>query len=222
MKHKIITIISALLFLHLGGYSEENPVDSFTKLRMNFAQSNIYSPVWKSDDQREKITDAWDLEKIDEGRKLAKQWLEKYPIDAEMHGWYSFFLMKQGDYQNYFYHKVMKDGLLASITSSGTGISEASPWKVISVSEEYSVLNYLNAELVSQSLITNSDGIACDRMECTIEGAPITFYFDVSISMAAMEKMFNPEKIEASIQKNEPTSKDVVDPVDTQSETALF
>ena len=222
MKHAIITIISALFFVCSTGYSEKYPVDSFTKLRMDFAESSLYSPGWKSDDQREKITDAFDSDKIDEGLNLAKQWLRDYPIDAEMHGWCSFFLKKKGDYRGFFHHKAMKNGLLSSITSSGTGLSEASPWKVISVSEEYFVLNYLDAKSGKQSLMTNSDGVICDMMECTIEGDPITFYFDVSISMHATEKMFHPEKYQTSNQSREPTSENASDPVDTQSEAAPF
>ena len=193
MKNKIILFISALLFIGANSFCADTPLEYFTKVRMDFAKSKSYSPRWTSNVQRKKIIDAWNSGKIDKGQKLAKQWLQKYPFDAEMHVWYGSFFKKQGDYKSYFYHMAMKNGLLASITSSGTGTSKTSPWKVISVSEEYFVLNYLDAKLIKQNLIFNSDGIPCDLMKCTINGKAVDIYFDVSIPMATRNKGLKPK-----------------------------
>lgn len=169
-------------------------VAEFTKMRMDYTKRKDFDPGWESHDNREKITDLWDSRKIDEGMKLAKQWLEKHPVDAKMHSWYAYFLETKGDFQGYFRHKHFYQGLLASIASSGTGLSSDSPMKVISVSEEYTVLGALGAKLVQQSLIMNKAGVPCDKMECEMDGKKVTLYFDVTISMEHTRKMLTPKK----------------------------
>jgi len=120
---------------------------------------------------------------------LAKEWLAKHPVDGEMHAWYAFFLKKQGDFQGYFRHMHFYQGLLASITSSGTGLSAESPMKVISVSEEYTVLRALDAKRIRQALMVNEAGAPCDQMVCEMDGEELTLYFDVTLSMEHTAKM---------------------------------
>jgi hypothetical protein len=164
-------------------------IDDFTKLRLAYAESRNFDPSWNTHDDRDKIKDLWDNDKVDEGMKLAKEWLEKHPVDAEMHRWYAYFLKGKGDIQGYFRHLHCCYGLLASITSSGTGFSPDSPMKVIAVVEEYTVIKLLGAKFRSQALMANKAGVACDKMKCDMKGKEITLYFDVTIPMAHTSKM---------------------------------
>jgi len=173
---------------------DDNGVAFFTKLRMDYAKRPDFDPRWEDHEERKKITDLWSAGKIDEGMGLAEQWLIKHPVDAKMQLWYAFFLRKKGDFQGYFRHRHLYQGLLASISSSGTGLSPDSPMKVISVSEEYTVLRDLGAKLKQQALLTNEAGTPCDRMECELEGKSITLYFDVTISMEHTRRsLLNPK-----------------------------
>jgi len=186
-------IIAAVLFNAMLVVSpivaQESSVADFTKVRMAYAGKKDFNPGWDDHADRKKITDLWDGGKVDEGIKLAEQWLERHPVDAIMHSWYAYFLKKQGDVQGYFRHMHSYQGLLASITSSGSGLMVDSPMKVISVTEEYTVLKALGAKLIKQSLVANKAGVACDQMECDIKGKKITLYFDVTIPMAHTRKM---------------------------------
>ncbi len=161
---------------------------------MDYAQTDGYSPMWRMDKDREAITDLWDEGKIEEGMKLAEKWLEKVPVDIQMQGWYSHFLETKGDFSGSIKHYFIKLGLIHSITSSGTGLSPDSPWKVISVHEEYDILGNIGAQLISQSLGKTSEGRPCDVMVCKIGEKKITLYFDVSISMEATSKLLNPSE----------------------------
>ena len=185
-------VLSVMLFASCA-FADDSTVGEFTKIRMEYAKRADFDPCWEHDDDRKKITDLWVSDKIDEGVRMASQWLEKHPVDAKMHLWYAYELRKRGDFRGYFKHKLLYQGLLASITSSGSGLSMDSPMKVISVSEEYSILRALDAKLIQQSLISSKSGIRCDEMECEIGGEKTTLYFDVSISMAHIEKVLNPK-----------------------------
>ena len=188
-----LIVVLGLLIVPANILANDLRVAEFTKIRMDYAKRADFDPGWERHADRGQITDLWDNNKIDEGVELAKQWLKKHPVDAQMHLWYAFFLWEKGDFQGSFRHKFFYQGLLASITSSGSGLSSDSPMKVISVSEEYSVLKALNAKLIRQSLTTCKSGIPCDAMECEMGEEQVTWYFDISISMDHINKMLNPE-----------------------------
>jgi Domain of unknown function (DUF4919) len=80
--------------------------------------------------------------------------------------------------------------LLESVASSGDGKGPATGFKVISVSEEYYLLRNFGAEVEKQSLRGS-----CDVMECKLrDGKAVTYYFDVTIALAAEAKQFTPKK----------------------------
>ena len=60
---------------------------------------------------------------------------------------------------------------------------------MISVAEEYYLLRDFGAELISQALQDN-----CDVMRCKVNGGEVTYYFDVSIALAAEAKELAPKK----------------------------
>ena len=164
-------------------------VADFAKLRMTYAEREDFTPRWEDHADREKITDFWDEDKVDEGMKLAKAWLEKHPVDGKMHMWYAFFLKEKGDMRGYFKHMHFYYGLLASIADSGTGRTADSPMSVISVAEEYTLLRSLGAEVKQQSIQANKARVLRDRMECEVDGKELTLYFDVTIPMASTRKI---------------------------------
>ncbi|MBB5031484.1 DUF4919 domain-containing protein [Prosthecobacter vanneervenii] len=155
--------------------------EEFTALRMAFAAQPGYSPFWKMDEERDAVMKAARAKDYKMAVELAKAWLVKVPVDAEMHYLRGHFLKKTGDVAGSMYHFHCFYGLMRSITAKGDGKTAESAWKVISVAEEYALLNELDAQVLEQSL----EG-ACDRLLAKMpDGSEREFYFDVSISLAA-------------------------------------
>ncbi|MBN8422701.1 MAG: DUF4919 domain-containing protein [Verrucomicrobia bacterium] len=164
--------------------------DDYTALRMAFAAQPGFNPFWNMDTERSAIFTAIRSKDFPKAIALARPWLEKVPVDAEVHYLCGHFLKKTGDIPGSMQHFHCFYGLMRSITSTGDGKTAKTAWKVISVSEEYALLNEIDAELIDQSLIDN-----CDKMHVKLpDGTETDFYFDVSISLGATASQFAPDK----------------------------
>lgn len=165
-------------------------VEDVTALRMAFAAQPDFSPFWKMDPEREPIFTAAQSKDYPKAIALAKTWLEKVPVDAEVHYLRGHFLKKAGDIPGSMYHFHCFYGLMRSITSSGDGKSAKTAWKVISVAEEYALLNEIDAKLIDQSLVDS-----CDKMHVRLpDGTETDLYFDVSLSLDATARQVDPGK----------------------------
>lgn len=164
--------------------------DDFTAMRMAFAAQPDFNPYWNTDPEREAIFTAAQSKDYPKAVALAKTWLQKVPVDAQVHYLRGHFLKKAGDIPGSMYHFHCFYGLMRSITATGDGKSAKTAWKVISVSEEYALLNEIDAELIDQSLVDS-----CDKMHVRLsDGTETNLYFDVSISLAATARQFAPGK----------------------------
>jgi uncharacterized protein with GYD domain len=76
-------------------------------------------------------------------------------------------------------------GLLSSITSSGDGRSPETAFRVVSVHEEYSLLQEIGAKVEKQSLVRGG----YDRLEISRKNGEkkYTLFFDVRLSLKALE-----------------------------------
>jgi len=92
-----------------------------------------------------------------------------------------------GDTLNAIKYKTIQFGLLNSIVKKGDGKTCATGWPVIQISEEYFILEMIDAKIQRQS-IYNKDGI-CDKMEVLIDGQKRTFYFETSKVFLGYEKL---------------------------------
>ncbi len=159
-------------------------------MRMAYAARPDFDGFWNLEPEREAVMAAIQSKDFPKATALAKTWLEKFPIDAEIHYLRAHFLKKAGDIAGSMYHFHCFYGLMRSITSSGDGKTPKTAWKVISVSEEYALLNENDAELIDQSLVDS-----CDKMHVRLSnGTETDLYFDVSISLAATARQFNRDK----------------------------
>lgn len=75
-------------------------------------------------------------------------------------------------------YKAIQFGLLRSIIDTGDGKTCETAWKVIQISEEYFILNMLDAKVLMQS-IYNKKGF-CDKIVARVEGKKKTYYFEIS------------------------------------------
>lgn len=92
-----------------------------------------------------------------------------------------------GDTVNATKYKTIQFGLLNSIVKKGDGKTCETSWPVIQISEEYFILEMLDAELLKQS-IDNKGGL-CDKMEVKVDGKKKTYYFDISKVFLGYKKL---------------------------------
>lgn len=80
------------------------------------------------------------------------------------------------------FHRAVLGGLIDSILKSGDGRSPKTAWVVITVHEEYVVLEVLGFTLSQQSLL-HQEGHSYDEMKAKSaqDGTEQTFYFNVDI-----------------------------------------
>lgn len=182
MFRSIFTITLFVAGTAWGAVADDS-VAKYTKLRFDYANAKDFSPGWESEDGRTAITDAFKKSEYGKVEELGEAWLKKVPVDAEAHLVVALAYKAQGDLVQYCQHMGSFYGLLQSITSDGDGRSAKTAFKVISVSEEYYLLRDIGARIKKQSLVGQ-----CDVMVVDQRGKEMTYYFDVSISLAALRR----------------------------------
>lgn len=192
MRLLLITILGSLAgSIFAGDAAPKLPTgDEFTKLRMAFAAQADFNPAWRIDDVRDAILKAAQEKDYAKVAQLSKPWLEKVPVDADIHFVRAQALKRLGDWTGFSYHWHCFYGLIHSIASTGDGKSSKTAFKVISVTEEYYLLDEIGAQLIDQRLSP-----PCDVMHVKMrDGSEATFYFDVTIPLAAEARLLAPKK----------------------------
>jgi hypothetical protein len=169
--------------LDLAGHTQ-----FFTKLRLDYAKNpgTEYFPMWRLDPEQESLAAAYKKGDVDQVLKIADSWLRRCPVDADSHLRVAMCFKERGDLAAYNYHLAVFYGLLSSITATGDGLTEKTAFQVISVHEEYSLLQEIGATVEKQSLASGS----CDKMEISRKSGKtkLTLYFNVAIPLAATAK----------------------------------
>jgi hypothetical protein len=91
-----------------------------------------------------------------------------------------------GDTVNAAKYKTIQFGLLYSIIRNGDGKSCETAWPVIQVTEEYFILEMIDAKLQKQTL---DESGPCDKMEVKEDGKKKTYYFGISKVFEGYNKM---------------------------------
>lgn len=84
-------------------------------------------------------------------------------------------------------YKTIQFGLLKSIIGNKNGLSCEQAWTVIQISEEYFILEMLDAKLKQQSISYN-EGV-CDKMIVDVEGTEKIYFFEVSKVFEGRKKL---------------------------------
>jgi hypothetical protein len=166
---------------------QDNKVASayFKGLRDKYAAAQPGTISWVIDEERKSLIKLYDEKAPEKFLEKVNHWLSKCPVDAKIQIMAASLSARAGRFEDSIRYRNMYYGLLSSIVDSGDGKTSATAFKVISVDEEYTLLNFMGADVKRQSL----QG-ACDVMETMIEGKPVTIYFDVSIPLKAMQREF--------------------------------
>ena len=159
-------------------------VKYFTKLRFDTAQKSGFAPIWKSDPDRKKIQAAYRAGELDTVLSLSDAWLKRLPIDADIHLMVAMCYKEKGDLVSMCRHLNVFYGLLGSIASDGDGLSEQTAFKVVSLDEEYSLIQEIGGKVKNQKLVGKFDRLEVERRG----GKTVTLYFDVSVHLKALAK----------------------------------
>lgn len=86
-------------------------------------------------------------------------------------------------------HFAARNALIRSILKTGDGLTAATAFTVIAISEEYAVLGALGLERKKQSLV-QENGHAYDKMTVvdTQSGRELTLYFNIDIPFGSLNK----------------------------------
>ena len=92
-----------------------------------------------------------------------------------------------GDTTNAAKYKTIQFGLLNSIVKNGDGKSCPSAWPVIQITEEYFILDMLDATLQKQQI--ENDGGLCDRMDVLVDNEERSYFFETSMVFLGYKKL---------------------------------
>jgi len=109
--------------------------------------------------------------------EVAKKMLSIDYTDMEAHKILQQTYKILGDTANQKKYHDIEFGLLNSIVKNGDGKTCKTAWPVIQVTEEYFILDILDAKLLRQSI--DSSG-PCDRMEVQTDEGKKVYYFEIS------------------------------------------
>lgn len=163
----------------------------FTRLRLAYAASAAYAPDPHPplDDSLRTAFARGDYARV---RVLGDTVLAQYPLEIRPRVMRAFAAAQLGDSTAANWDRVIAAKLVRSITESGDG-TEQRPYIVISVSEEYAVMNMLGYQRNG----TQSDG-PCGTHECDIlesrnrtTGETRTLYFNIDLPQAYLRRLFN-------------------------------
>jgi hypothetical protein len=218
MKLKIFLTVFCTLFLTFAGLAQEPvkpPVQTETKftakdyqdlaaklkagdtnvdyksLRMAFAETEEYSYSGPDKAEREKYFKPFNDKKYKEALKQAEKFLEKNYVDANAHYVVYNSAKELKDDKKAEFHKTVLLGLLNSIKSGNDGLSEKTPFYVITIDEEYTLLNFLGYQRGGQAL-RHSEGHTFDVLTATNSktGEKVTLFFNIDVVWAAEMKIF--------------------------------
>ena len=154
---------------------------NFRDLRLAFTKTNAYAP-YKKDPNSESMWKAHKEGNYAEAFKYAQQVLENNYVAVDAHIIAAIACGHLGKTKEEEYHRFIEIGLLQSIYDSGDGRGPDTAFVVISITEEYSLLNAMGIRSDRQELI-ELDGKHYDRLYGIHEpsGKEVVVLFNISI-----------------------------------------
>jgi len=164
----------------------------FQALRMLYTKTPYYSPYGN----RFKSRELFDLLRRNEFAQVVEKTTPLLTVEfvnIDLHYLRMVAFDGLGDREMKAWHEYMTYGLLYSILDGGDGRTPQTAFQVISIGEEYMVLNYLGCQLLRQSL-EHIGGHSYDVMEIQSEaGDTVKLYFNVDKPLAWLSSQFMEE-----------------------------
>lgn len=138
-----------------------------------------YSPFSKEDELRKYYSGEFDSSQYPKVIELLNEALDEFPLSLDAMGLLAYVYRLSGDTAMDDRIQANVGGLMSAIMGSGDGTKCETAFHVITVSDEYFLLNMLGVQSEEQSLING-----CDFLKIKGEGFKIPgLYFDVRMIM---------------------------------------
>jgi len=152
----------------------------FRELRIAYTETKEYNPYRSARDERQKMFAALNANQYEQAREFAEIILAQNFLD--LNGQFGAFVSYRelGNAPKTTLHKFLFEGLVHSVENSGDGKSPETAFMVISVDEEYVLLNWRGLRATEQSLV-NQNGHVYDLMKAvnTKTNETVSYYFNI-------------------------------------------
>ncbi len=184
------TPFDSLLTLLKGG---DTTVD-YLKLRLSYAETPAFAP-YAADTVEQGLFGLLTAKQWKEVVKQAKSVLSHNYVSLRAHYCLSVAYDRLERADSSLFHLAVVRGLVSSIVANGNGRSSKDAWPVITVAEEYFIMNIMGFTLKQQGLI-KENGHSYDAMEVTDDesGEELTLYFNIDIPFDSIGKSLRRSK----------------------------
>ena len=172
-----------------GVQSGDSTVD-FAELRLAFAESPEYT--WEPDSTlRKQMYDAFGAKKYSDAIAVAEKALKEDYLDIDAHQVMYLAYKETNDVEKADFHHTIAHGLIQALLGSGDGKTKQTAYTVISVREEYIVLEINELSPGKQSLVRDKNHTydVLDAVDPKTNNT-VTLYFNIDRPMAAEGRIF--------------------------------
>lgn len=164
--------------------------EDYAHLYFGYVFDPKYNVFYKSPDE-EKLSEYYRSEKLDEKEydkiiQLAEHSLSVYPFDLRPMNYLGYIYHLKGDKVGAKNVATRFNNILGTILSSGNGLKCETGFHVISVTDEYVLLNMLKLKRESQSLVGNCDYMSFEKGKYKMDG----IYFNIEKILENEMKLF--------------------------------
>lgn len=154
----------------------------FLALRLAYTRTQDYKPYGADDSAKDAAFNALNKKNYGEAVRLAQSALEKNYVDLDVHLLCRVAYREMGNSERYAFHSSVLQGLVGSLYASGDGTTPEKAIVVISVPEEYFIINAKGFKSIKTGTFA-ANGHDYDRMD--VEGRKTgekrTLYFNIDI-----------------------------------------
>ena len=163
----------------------------FKELRVKYAETKEYDPNGLAPQIRDRMYKAINEKRYEDARSIAEEVLRTNYVDISAHLVSGIANEALGNTAKFQFHKEVFTGLISSILDEADGKSAGSGYTVISIPEEYAVLDYLRLKRDGQSS-TGGDGHQYDVFSVTDteSGETLKLYFNIDIIWKVRNRVF--------------------------------
>lgn len=179
-------------YFQLARNLKEGKEINLLRLRMSFTRTKLYKPYGVFDADIYKKAESLYMEgKYNDAIKEIYSLLDSNYASVKAHLYCAFIYDKLKDSVKSNFHNNIYKGLLQSITDTGDGHSPKSAFWVISIEEEYALLNVFNLQMTQQST-SMSDNHHFDILETVDKqsGKKYNVHFNIDLLDRELRKMF--------------------------------
>jgi len=175
----------------LGRLKQFDRSIDFRELRISYAETAEYNPYNENKDVKTAMSIALEAKRFEEAFKTAETILGKNYLDLDAHLTCGFVYKELGNSERADFHDFVVRGILRSLMNSGDGKSPETAFQVISISEEYVILDLLNLMMKEQKLV-GRNGHQYDVMTAAHRETKetLTVYFNIDIPFDWLNRRF--------------------------------